>query len=158
MKKILMLLVAITMTTATFAQFKEGTKYAGASLSGFNLSYSSAEKWRMDLSAKGGYFFKDCIAGIAELGWDTNTEDLPATFHASVQGRYYMINNGLYGGVGLRYETSPDYSNLLPGVEVGYTYYLNHYIAVEPAIYYNQSFISGGHSKVGLRIGAAIYF
>lgn len=158
MKKILMFLVVITMTTAAFAQFEEGTKYAGVSLSGFNLSYSGAEKLRMDISAKGGYFFRDCVAGIAEIGWDTNVKDQPAMFFAAIQGRYYLISNGLYGGVGLRYETMPDYSNLLPGLEVGYTYYLNHYIAVEPAVYYNQSFISGGRSKIGLRIGASVYF
>ena len=45
------------------------------------------------------------------------------------------------------------------GTYYGYTFYLNHYLAVEPAVYYKMStndFSDG--STVGLKIGLGFYF
>ena len=41
------------------AQFEEGTKYVGASLTGLNISYSSGEKFGLGLQGTAGYFFAD---------------------------------------------------------------------------------------------------
>lgn len=159
MKKIIMLVVAMAMTTVSFAQFQKGTKYVGLNVSGLNLSYTGSEKARLAIGAQGGYFIKDCIAGVATVNWDTNPDGVPATFDLGVQGRYYFIKNGIYAGVGVKYKHMGDYDDVLPSVEVGYAFYLNHYITIEPAIYYDQSFKNhSDFSKIGLKIGAGFYF
>lgn len=159
MKKIFMIAVALCMTTMAFAQFEKGTKYVGLRTSGLNLSYSGMEKGRFALGANAGYFFKDCISANAEFMWDTNVDGIPAKFDIAVQGRYYLIQNGIYLAAGCKYTHSKEYADLLPAVEVGYAFYLNHYITIEPAIYYEQSFMNhSDYSKIGFKIGAGFYF
>lgn len=46
----------------------------------------------------------------------------------------------------------------MPGVEIGYAFFINRHVTIEPAVYYEQSFKD--HSKfsnVGLRLGLGIY-
>ena len=44
-------------------------------------------------------------------------------------------------------------------VEVGYAYYLNQYLSVEPSVYYKMSLHDfSGNSTVGLRVGLSYYF
>ena len=46
----------------------------------------------------------------------------------------------------------------MPGVEVGYAFFLNDAVTVEPAIYYDQSFKNHkDFSTIGLKIGVGIY-
>lgn len=159
MKKIFMIAVALCMTTMAFAQFEKGTKYVGLSTSGLSLTYSGLEKGRLALSANAGYFLMDCVSANAEMKWDTNVDGKPAMFDFGVQGRYYMIQNGIYLAAGCKYRHAKDYNDFLPAVEVGYAFYLNHYITIEPAIYYEQSFKNhSDFSKVGFKIGAGFYF
>ena len=159
MKKILMIIVAAVMSTAAFAQFEKGTKYVGLSASGLNLTYSGSEKGRLALNAQGGYFLMDNIAALGTIQWDTKGSGNSATFAAGVQGRYYILQNGIYLGVGCKYKHGKNYNDFLPGVEVGYAFYLNHYITVEPAIFYDQSFKNhSDYSQVGFKIGAGFYF
>lgn len=159
MKKIIMLVVACLMTTMTFAQFQKGTKYAGLSVSGLNLTYSGSEKARFAVAAQGGYFFADCLAAVGEVQYDSNVDGKPAMFNLGVQGRYYILQNGIYLGAGVKYKHLNKYDDFLPAVEVGYAFYLNHYVTIEPAIYYEQSFKNhSDFSKVGIKIGAGFYF
>ena len=44
-------------------------------------------------------------------------------------------------------------------IELGYAFYLNHYITVEPALYYKMSLDDfSDKSTVGLKIGFGVYF
>ena len=44
-------------------------------------------------------------------------------------------------------------------VEIGYAFYLNHYLTVEPSVYYKMSMHDfSDNSSVGLRIGLGYYF
>ena len=46
----------------------------------------------------------------------------------------------------------------MPGLEMGYAFFLNKTVTIEPAIYYDQSFKRhSDYSKIGLRIGLGIY-
>ena len=74
--------------------------------------------------------------------------------------RYYFLENGISLGAGLEFShLSPGIDNLRLPFEVGYTYYLNHHVAIEPAAYYRLSLndFSGG-SEVGVRLGLGFYF
>lgn len=46
----------------------------------------------------------------------------------------------------------------MPGIEVGYAFFLNRTVTIEPAVYYDQSFKNhSDFSKIGLRIGVGVY-
>ena len=46
----------------------------------------------------------------------------------------------------------------MPGIEVGYAYFLSRTVTIEPAIYYNQSFKNhSDFSSVGLKVGIGVY-
>ena len=47
---------------------------------------------------------------------------------------------------------------MLPGVEVGYAFFLSRTVTVEPSIYYDQSFKNhSDFSTIGFRIGVGVY-
>ena len=78
-------------------------------------------------------------------------------------GRYYLHDVGVFLGCGLKYahtqETTGKFDNFFFVPEVGYAFYVNHFIAIEPSVYYNMSFNDfSDSSKVGLRIGLGFYF
>ena len=45
----------------------------------------------------------------------------------------------------------------MPGLEVGYAFFLNRSVTIEPAIYYDQSFKSSRYSTVGFKLGVGVY-
>ena len=49
------------------------------------------------------------------------------------------------------------YNDLMPGVEVGYAFFINRSVTIEPALYYDQSFKTHNYSTVGLKVGLGIY-
>lgn len=158
MRKLILTLLLAVMTVGANAQFKKGTPYLAASLSGLNLSYSGNEDITFGANILGGYFIEDAWMLYGKFGYDhtKNTDN----FAIGVGFRYYFLQNGIYLGGGLQYEHVVDNVNnvqLCP--EVGYAFYLNRYVTIEPALYYNMSlndFTDG--SKVGLKLGVGIYF
>jgi hypothetical protein len=76
-----------------------------------------------------------------------------------VQGRYYIIQNGIYLGAGATYKhANHNYNDIMPGVEIGYAFFINRHVTIEPALYYEQSFKDHSkYSNVGLRLGLGIY-
>ena len=166
MKKIAMLIIAMTMTLAAQAQnyYKSSTPfhsdkyYIGASLTGFDLNYSGKEEVKIGAQAQLGYMFFDNVLGYAEVVYN-NGGDGPHTTTLGVGGRYYIEQNGLFLGAKLAYQHAYNsYDDLLPGVEIGYSYFLSRTVTIEPAIYYNQSFKHhSDYSNLGFRIGFGIY-
>ncbi|MBQ1828425.1 MAG: outer membrane beta-barrel protein [Prevotella sp.] len=157
MKKIAFVLVALMMSVAANAQFEQGKKYIGASLSGLNLSYSGSEGTHFGLQAKGGYLFSDNLMGTAQVGYD-KMKHVPYSLSLGVGGRYYIVQNGIYLGAGVNYRHANSYDDVLPTVQVGYAFFLNGSVTIEPELYYEQSFKNhGDYSKIGFRLGFGIY-
>ena len=164
MKKSLLLLLLTVVSMSSYAQFEKGTKYVGASLTGLNISYSSGEKFGLGLEATGGYFFADSWMATANLEYIHQWMPAPANDVNAVTvgagARYYFQSNGIFLGAGLQYmhaAANADY--LQVPLEVGYCYYFNQYVSIEPAIYFEpclNKFSDG--TKVGLKLGLGFYF
>ena len=153
MKKFAFVLVALMVSVAANAQFEKGKKYIGASMSGLNLSYSGSEKTHFGLQAKGGYLVATGLVGYDKTG------DFPYALTLGVGGRYYIVQNGLFLGAGVNCKFSDDFNDLMPTVQLGYAFFLNHSVTVEPEIYYEQSFKNHkDYSKIGFRVGLGFYF
>lgn len=156
-KTILLLLLAICGLTAS-AQFEKGKKYVNTSFSGLGLSYSGSEKFRLGVEANAGYFVADCLMLRAGVGYD-HTKQID---DVSVGGgaRYYFDQCGVYLGAGVEYDHFTKSSNdvLIP-VEVGYAFFVNRFITVEPSVYYKMSLHDfSNNSTVGFRLGLGFFF
>ena len=159
-KRLSFLFVALVVTLAANAQFEQGKKYISASFSGFDFSYNGTSDLNIGLQAKGGYLVEDNLMVLGTLGYNHVGDDVtPDRFSIGAQGRYYIIQNGIYLGVGATYKHgSHNYNDIMPTVEVGYAFFINRLVTIEPAVYYEQSV--NNHSKysnVGLRVGLGIY-
>ncbi|MBO4826685.1 MAG: hypothetical protein J5506_05560 [Prevotella sp.] len=166
MKKIAMMIVALAMTVAAQAQyygykttpFHQDKYFIGASVSGLDLHYNSVDDFTLGLNATAGYFVFDNWLVLGNVGFNTNG---PADDSFSFGGgaRYYIEQNGLYLGANLNYvHAYKGCNDLMPGVEVGYAFFLSRTVTVEPAIYYNISTKDfSDRSTVGLKIGFGIY-
>ena len=165
MKKYLLTLVAVLMTITASAQFEEGKMYGSASVTGLGLNYSGEKGLNLGVGAKAGYCFMDNWMVLAGVGLNTQTEDAKRNtdLEVGVGARYYIIQNGIYLGVNAKYKhyynmDSKFHNDVLPGIEVGYAFFINHYCTIEPAVYYDQSFNNHGkYSTFGLKIGFGIY-
>ena len=50
------------------------------------------------------------------------------------------------------------YNDVMPGVEVGYAFFISRTVTIEPVLYYQQSFNDhSDYSKLGFRLGFGIY-
>lgn len=158
MKKILLLLLLLVCGLTAHAQFAQGTKYIGASVSGLGISYSSNEKFRFGLDASAGYFAADCLMLRATVGYDHTREIDDVTLGGGL--RYYFDNCGVFLGTGLEFQHhSPSNNNLMLPVEIGYAFFVNHFITIEPSVYYKMSLNDFSHdSTVGLKLGLGFYF
>ena len=79
---------------------------------------------------------------------------------AGLNARYYFTQNGIFMGAGGQYVHYTKSSNdfMIP-VEIGYAFYLNEYLTIEPAAYYKMSIHDfSNNSTVGLRVGLGYYF
>lgn len=157
MKKLAMVLVALTMVLTANAQFESGKWYVNTSLTGVDLSYNGSRGLHLGIDATAGYFLYDNWQVNATVGINTQ-KDLTALV-AGVGARYYIIQNGIFLGARAQYRHgNGGYNDLMPGIEVGYAFFINRKCTIEPAIYYDQSFNSHkNYSTVGLKIGIALY-
>lgn len=159
MKKIIfaLLLLIVGVNTAN-AQFAKGTKYVGASLSGLGLSYSSDQKFRFGLDATAGYFMGDCFMLRGTVTYDHTKQIDDVSIGAGV--RYYFDQCGVYLGAGADYvHYTPSDNDVQIPLEVGYAFFVNRYITIEPSLYYKMSLDSfSKKSTVGARIGLGFYF
>ena len=105
---------------------------------------------------------KDDLMVLANLGCNRvggGTDPSPDRFTVGAMGRYYIIQNGIYLGAGVNYKHSNhSYNDIMPTVEVGYAFFINRTVTIEPALYYEQSVKNHSkYSNVGLRLGLGIY-
>ena len=160
MKKIIFALLLAAVSLGASAQFEKGTKYVGASVSGFGLSYSKIPGFCLDLQAQGGYFIEDgwMLGGL--FGW----EHQPGynNFDMGVGARYYLRKNGLFFGCDFKYKhVGPDVKsdNIYLSPQVGYCFYLNDHVSIEPAVFCDMCLNHfKDYTKIGLKIGFGYYF
>jgi hypothetical protein len=142
--------------------FLKDKVYVGASLTGLNLAYNGTSDLNLGLNAQGGYFIMDNIMVLGNIGYSHvgGDDPTPDVFSLGVGGRYYIEQNGIFLGLGAKYKhANHNYNDVMPAVEVGYSFFLNRTVTIEPAIYYEQSFTNHSkYSNVGLRVGFGIYF
>lgn len=158
MKKILLLMCMVLGTLTANAQFAQGTKYVSASLSGLGLSYSSNQKFRLGVDATAGYFLADCLMLKGNVTYDHTKEIDDISVGAGL--RYYFDQCGVFMGAGADYvHYTPSDNDVQIPVEVGYAFFVNRFITIEPSIYYKMSLDSFSQkSTVGVRIGLGFYF
>ena len=103
-------------------------------------------------------FIADKVLVRANIGY--NHTDYVDDFSAGIGARYYFRENGIFLGAGGEFShLTKNNNDLMIPIEVGYAFYLNHYIAVEPAVYYKMSLDDfSDKSTVGLKIGFGFYF
>lgn len=171
------ILVAV-FSVGAFAQFEKGTKYVNASLSGLNMSYSKGTRFNLGLNATAGYFLQDAwmLLGRAEYEYSYNSGD-NHLISVGAAGRYYIRQNGLYIALGGKYEyrinefnydgikenatlhTEHGRGNIYVTPELGYCFYLNNFVSIEPSVYYDISLNHfSDYSRVGVRLGVGFYF
>ncbi|MGG6544733.1 UNVERIFIED_CONTAM: hypothetical protein NY100_04810 [Prevotella sp. 15_C9] len=158
-KKIMMLTTALLLTLGANAQFHEGKAYLGASATGLNLHYNGQDKFNVGLEARAGYFAWDDVMLLGTFSAEHNGSDAVADHIVVGAGaRYYITQNGLYLGAGCKFlHANHSYNDAMPGVEVGYAYFINRSVTIEPAIYYDHSFKNSDYSTIGFKIGIGIY-
>ena len=74
--------------------------------------------------------------------------------------RYYFRENGIFLGAGGEFDHfTKSRNDVMIPVEVGYCFYINHYVAIEPSVYYKMSLDDfSDKSTVGLKIGFGFFF
>ncbi len=164
MRKLLLSLVAMVFATSVNSQsindktpFTEGKTYINAGFSGLNLNYNSTSKWNLNAGVKVGYLLKDnfMLLGDVVLGL---YQESPNEIGIGAGARYYIEQNGLYLGGGLRFRHSSEVNDFMPNVNVGYSFFLSRTVTIEPELYYDISTKSfKDYSGFGLRIGFGIY-
>lgn len=160
MKKLLMLVVGLMMAVTASAQFEAGKVYIGGSLTGLNLSYNGSDEASLGLQAQAGYLVDDNWMITAQAGfYHSGNDDVADNFRVGVGGRYYIVQNGLYLGLNAKLlHANHGYNDFMPGLEVGYAFFLSKTVTVEPAVYYDQSFKNhSDFSTIGLRVGIGVY-
>lgn len=158
MKKILSLLFVLMATLSANAQFEEGKTYVGANLTGLDMNISGAEKFRLSAGASGGYFIMDNVLLMANLGIEKNGSDINRNvFSIGAGGRYYFVENGIFLGASANYtHVQKKFNDILPQVEAGYAFFINRSVTIEPAVYFQASFINADRDRFGLKVGIGI--
>lgn len=160
MKRFAMLLAGMLVAVVGYAQFEKGKWYIGASVSGLDISYSGSEEFNIGLDAKGGYLLADDWMLLGQVGWQhSGLDGVSDNVMLGIGGRYYIIQNGLYLGVNAKLvHANRNYNDFMPGLEVGYAFFLNKTVTIEPSVYYDQSFKNhSDYSKIGFKIGIGVY-
>ena len=160
--------IGLMMATSVNAQkvlnesttpFEESKFYVGASLSGLTLNYSKASDWSFGLSAKAGYLFLDNWMVLGVFDYQNNGSGEYVTTQIGAGVRYYFERNGIFVGLTPKYSHQPGIAEFKPEINVGYAFFLNRTVTIEPEVYYNQSLQShSDYSGFGLRLGLSYYF
>lgn len=154
-----LLVAAMVVSLCASAQFQEGKGYLGASLTGLDLHYNGQDGFNVGIEGKAGYFPWDNIMVLASFdAVHDGSKTVADHITVGVGGRYYITQNGLYLGAGVKLlHANHSYNDLMPGAEVGYAFFINRSVTIEPALYYDQSFKKSDYSTVGLKVGLGIY-
>lgn len=158
MKKIFLAFILLTIVICGKAQFDEGTTYIGAYTSSLGFTYNTAEKFKLNMGVTAGKFLWDDVLAKAYIGYNhTEKED---AFVLGLGGRYYFEQNGIFMGLGAEYaHAKPNFNSFSIPAEVGYAFFINHYLTLEPSVYYKMSLTDfSDESTIGFKVGLCFYF
>lgn len=153
------LVLAIMGFASASAQFESDKLYLGSTLNGINLSYSDSKNLSLGFGAQAGYMFEQDWLAIGEVGFDFHSKDLQSTF-IGAKCRYFIEQNGIFLQAGAKYvHAAKSYNDVVLTPEVGYCFFLNGHLTVEPSIYFDMSVTDfSKKSEFGLKIGLGWYF
>ena len=162
MKKMFLSLLMALVCLGANAQFEAHKSYVNTSLSGLGLGYNKANGFMFGLDATGGYLFARDWMVLGRFGYNHPGDNINE-LEIGAGCRYYIEQNGLSLGLGLSYGHT-DYDGakvnhcyLTP--EIGYTFFLNQHVTIEPAVYYKMCLDDfADASTVGLKIGFGYFF
>lgn len=160
MKKLLTVLaLAFACSTAAFAQFGKGKKYLGADINGLGMSYSHESDFTLKCGGHAGYCVEDNLLVIGHIGFDYSYKDLQMV-SVGAKLRYFIADTGVFLGAGSRFlREFSDNNDFQITPEVGYCYFLNGNLALQPSIYYDLSFSDFKEkSRIGFSLGLGWYF
>ena len=160
MRKTILLLAALLISVTASAQFEKDKTYVGASLTGLNLNYSGIGDLSLGVQAKAGYMVDDNLMVFGEAAYNhEGKSDAGDLLSAGVGGRYYIVQNGIFLGANCKFiHGFHSYNDVMPGVEVGYAYFISRTVTIEPSIYYQQSFKNhSDYSTIGFKIVFGVY-
>jgi len=162
MKKIILAFALLLAgVSSSFAQFEKGKYYIGAGLNGADISYDATNKFSFGAEADLGYMIERDWLIIGDAGVKL-TDSTLRNFYVGAKGRYYIEQNGIFLQAGAKFlheDYGTSYNDFQITPEVGYCFFLSHYVAVEPSIYYDMSLSNfSDRSRFGLKIGLACYF
>ena len=114
---------------------------------------------KLGINAQAGYLFADNLMAVGTVAYNhVGSSDVSDYVSVGAQGRYYIIQNGLYLGLGAKYVHSGGYNDVMPGLEVGYAFFVSKTVTVEPAMYYDQSLKDhSDFSTIGFKVGVGVY-
>ncbi len=96
---------------------------------------------------------------LAKLGYNFHNSDTQS-FTFGARCRYYIVQNGIFLSAGATYQYQfqmDDDFYLTP--EVGYSFFLNRHVTLEPSLYYNISLTDfGDQSRFGIKVGFGFFF
>ena len=160
MKKFFFTIIfALVGIGSAFAQFEKGKYYLAATTNAACLSYNKNEKVGLNFGVNGGYMFEEAWMLITEVGFDYRYEDMQALY-AGLKCRYLIEQNGLFLQAGAKYvHGAPNYNDLLVTPELGYCFFLNRHLTIEPSLYCDISTKNvSEYTRAGVKIGLAWYF
>ncbi len=158
-KYILTAVLSVFGLASSFAQFEEGKYYVGTSFDGAGISYSENTKMTLGIGVNAGYMFRQDWLAIAEAGFNYSNSDLQELY-IGAKCRYYIEQNGLFLQGGIKYlHQAPEYNDLKLTPEVGYCFFLNGHLTIEPSVYYDISLSDfSDKSRFGVKVGLGVYF
>ena len=172
MKKLMMAAIGLMMAMSANAQytylnepttpFYQGKFYLNAACSSTTLAYSKSTDFKLGINAKAGYFLIDNLMAVGVAGFNLSNNGDQRTVELGAGARWYFDTVGIYVGGIAKYANQKVYDfsidDFRPEVNVGYAFFLNRNITLEPEAYYEHSFKDSDYSGFGLRLGLSIYF
>ncbi len=153
----LIVLFSLTLTFGINAQIEGGTMIAGgnAYFNHYINRSQDVQRTSVVISPQFGLAFADNFIAGAYFSFSSFSD--VSSWGVGPFVRYYYKN--LYAQAGYGYNRTESFQQSVADISLGYAIFLNDYVALEPALYYNQYFASGfAGSDLGLKIGFQIYF
>ncbi len=160
MKKFIISFVLLfSVFSSAFAQFDKGKMYIGTTFEGLGLSYSKATDFAFGIGGNIGYMIEKDFMLIGKAGLDFSNSHVQELYFGA-DFRYYIEQNGLFLQAGLKYvHEHANYNDFHISPEVGYCFFINKSLTIEPAVYYDISVNDfSDHSKFGLKVGLGWFF
>lgn len=167
-------MVVLLSTYTIDAQTRKGYTFINPQFSSFefastdNTTNADFTRFKVAAQFNGGYFIADNFALITGLGFQVDKKNYEKDnyFLASLGFRNYLFSK-LFTGLELGYKKewlketgeSPmeTIDDMLLSAEVGYSFFLNRSLALEPSFYWDYNLIEK-YNTFGVKLGFGIYY